>query len=259
MKISVVSGGFDPVHSGHISYLKAAAKKGDKLVVCLNSDEWLYKKKGKFFLPFNERKIILENLSFVSEVIDFKDDKKGSCINGLKKVKDMYPNNEIIFCNGGDRNRENIPEMELQDITFLFSVGGDDKLNSSSEILKDWTYEKENRLWGKFYNLFSDDFVKVKELIVSEYSGMSFQKHYHRNEIWLVSEGECIINFSTDNPDQVKEFSLKKGDQFFVPKEAWHQITNPYKKICKIIEIQFGEKTVEEDIERLHYYSAEGK
>ena len=70
---------------------------------------------------------------------------KGSCINGLTKVKNKYPDDEIIFCNGGDRTKENIPEMELKDITFKFEVGGSFKKNSSSKILKDWNnyYEKE--------------------------------------------------------------------------------------------------------------------
>ncbi len=69
MKISVVSGGFDPLHSGHISYIEDAKKIGDYLIVALNSDDWLLKKKGRFLLPFNERKIILENIKMVDEVM----------------------------------------------------------------------------------------------------------------------------------------------------------------------------------------------
>ena len=87
MNISVISGGFDPLHSGHIEYINSAKKIGEKLIVALNSDEWLIQKKGKFFLPFSERKIILESLSNVDEVIDFKDDEQGSCINGLLKIQ----------------------------------------------------------------------------------------------------------------------------------------------------------------------------
>ena len=82
MKISVISGGFDPLHSGHLSYLEAAASYGDKLFVCLNSDEWLVQKKGKYFLPFKERQLIVQGLKFVDEVIAFEDDDQGSCING---------------------------------------------------------------------------------------------------------------------------------------------------------------------------------
>ena len=136
MKISVVSGGFDPLHSGHVSYLKEAKVYGEKLIVALNSDDWLIEKKGKFFLPFSERKIILESLKFVDEVIGFEDDKHGSCINALEKIKEIYPKDEIFFCNGGDRNSSNIPEKKLSEIKFVFSVGGDKKQNASSDILK---------------------------------------------------------------------------------------------------------------------------
>ena len=102
MKISVVSGGFDPIHSGHISYINAAKKYGDYLIIALNSDEWLKQKKGKEFMPFVERKAILENIKNVDEVLSFEDDKAGSCINALEKIKAKYPDHEIVFCNGGD-------------------------------------------------------------------------------------------------------------------------------------------------------------
>lgn len=127
MKIAVVSGGFDPIHSGHIAYLEAALAEADKLVVCLNSDKWLENKKGKFFLPFKERQIILESLSSVSHVIGFEDDNLGSAINGIKKVINLFPNDQIIFCNGGDRTKINTPEMAVQGVDFKFSVGGSDK------------------------------------------------------------------------------------------------------------------------------------
>jgi cytidyltransferase-like protein len=105
MKIIVVSGGFDPLHSGHIAYFKHAVSYGDKLIVALNSDNWLVKKKGKFFMPFFERKTIIENLNYVDEVIDFKDDEIGSCICALEKVKHLYTEDEIYFANGGDKNK----------------------------------------------------------------------------------------------------------------------------------------------------------
>ena len=134
MKIVVVSGGFDPIHSGHISYFKAARELGDKLIVALNSDEWLVKKKSSCFMPFKERKLLLENLSCVDSVIDFEDDNYGSASNALKKIKKMYPSDNIIFANGGDRNQNNIPEMSIEGIDFTFGVGGTNKINSSSYI-----------------------------------------------------------------------------------------------------------------------------
>ncbi len=254
MKISVVSGGFDPIHSGHISYINSAKKYGDYLIIALNSDEWLRQKKGKEFMPFQERKSILENLKNVDEVLDFDDDKLGSCINALEKIKLKFPKDEIIFCNGGDRGKDNIPEMSVSGITFKFSVGGDDKKNSSSWILKNWIYDNEKRIWGEYFNLYEDHQVKVKELIVEPKKGMSLQKHFKRSEIWLVSHGKCLINYSKKSPDKVKEVILNKHESIHINLGDWHQITNPYNEVCKIIEIQYGEETSEEDIERHSYY-----
>tara|TARA_A100001234_G_C12561280_1_gene357505 strand:+ start:76 stop:861 length:786 start_codon:yes stop_codon:yes gene_type:complete len=252
--LTVVSGGFDPLHSGHINYLKSARKLGDRLLVLLNSDNWLIEKKSKFFLPFDERKIILDSLSSVDEVLDFEDDKLGSCVEGLKKIMNKYPDNKIIFCNGGDRDSKNIPEMILDGIEFRFGVGGNNKKNSSSDILKNWTFESENRRWGNFYELFRDRNVKVKELNVMPNQGMSFQRHFYRNEIWFVSQGACQVNFSKTTEKEKKNIKLKKDDFFHVKKKEWHQIINPYKDVCKIIEIQYGDQVKEEDIERLYYF-----
>ena len=255
MNIIIVSGGFDPIHSGHIDYFKAAKKHGDKLVVALNSDKWLVNKKGKFFMPFNERKAIIESIGCVDEVIDFEDDEIGSCIHALEKTKNLFPADQLFFANGGDRNDGNIPEMSVDGIEFLFSVGGDDKKNSSSWILKKWQYYHEERLWGSFYNLFEEEQVKVKELVVEPGKGMSFQKHFKRHEIWMVSKGSCVVNFSKDDPDNKQNIQLNKFDHYLVPLGEWHQITNPFDKTCHLIEIQYGEECVEDDIERTEYYS----
>ena len=257
MKIVVVSGGFDAIHSGHIAYLEEAKKLGDKLIVALNSDDWVIKKKGKFFMPFAEREIILKNLKPVDDVISFEDDELGSCKDALNKTKLKYPDEEILFCNGGDRNKENIPEMEVSDVTFHFEVGGEDKKNSSSWILKNFEHSSENRVWGKFYNLFIDKNLKLKELIVDPKKGMSFQRHFHRNEIWFVSKGKCLINFSKVDAENFQSIELNKEQVFHVEKEAWHQITNPFDEPCHIIEIQYGEKTDEDDIERIRFYDNE--
>ena len=130
MRISVVSGGFDPLHSGHLSYLFAAAKLGEKLIVCLNSDEWLTKKKGKFFLPFIERKKILQSLEMVDFVYSFEDDEQGSCINGLKKVIKDYPKEEII----------NILQWSLDNLDAIYSTNsakptGEKRKQKIQEIL----------------------------------------------------------------------------------------------------------------------------
>ena len=83
---------------------------------------------------------------------------------------------------------------------------------------------------------------------------MSFQRHKKRDEFWLVSAGSCKVHYSKDRPENKEEFFLEKYDYFFVKKGEWHQIINESEIPCHIIEIQYGEETEEEDIERLFYY-----
>lgn len=251
--IVVVSGGFDPLHSGHISYINEAKRLGEYLIVALNSDNWLTRKKGKYFLGFEERSIIIKNLKSVNEVIEF-DDSDGSCVDALEKIKKTHVGSRIIFCNGGDRNKSNIPEMNVKGVHFKFGVGGDFKMNSSSWILERFYQVKEDRIWGEYTNLFQDAGIKVKELVVEPKKGMSFQRHFHRNEIWFVSKGKCQVNLKNKKEDEMTTIALAKHDFYNINVNQWHQIFNPYKEPCHIIEIQFGDKTEENDIERLFYY-----
>ena len=137
--IILVSGGFDPIHSGHIKLINDANRYGD-VVVLLNSDEWLRNKKGKEFLPFSERETIMKNIKGVIDVIKFNDSDR-TCIDGLRKAKDKYHDKIIKFANGGDRNDETTPETTFckkNNITAIWSIGGNEKSNSSSWILKKW-------------------------------------------------------------------------------------------------------------------------
>ena len=138
--IILVSGGFDPIHQGHIKLIKEASKYGS-VVVLLNSDEWLRKKKGKEFHNFEERRIIMESIKGVIEVIAF-DDSDTTCIDGIKKAKSKYSNSSIKFANGGDRNQKTTPEKEYcekNNIETIWEIGGINKANSSSWLLKKWT------------------------------------------------------------------------------------------------------------------------
>ena len=137
MNIVVVSGGFDPIHSGHINLFKYSTVLGDRLIVGINSDAWLSRKKGKPFMSISERKIILQSIKWVDEVWEFNDDDD-SAILLLKLVKQTWPNDKIIFANGGDRNESNNREISVEDVKFVYGVGGSMKLNSSSKILHDW-------------------------------------------------------------------------------------------------------------------------
>lgn len=141
--IILITGGFDPIHSGHIAYIQAARKLGDILIVGVNSDGWLERKKGKAFLPWEERAKIVESIKGVHFVLGF-DDTDGSARDAIHEVRKLYPDAIIVFGNGGDRTSTNIPEMDIKDdkLTFVFGVGGEDKKNSSSWILNNWNQEK---------------------------------------------------------------------------------------------------------------------
>lgn len=255
MRIAVVSGGFDPLHSGHIQLLNDAKSQGDVLIVLLNSDEWLTRKKGRPFMPFEERRTILENMSMVNSVFSV-DDSDNTVTKGLKHVRELYGYEQsYVFCNGGDRGKDNIPEMAVEGYEFVFSVGGDNKANSSSWILKEWKYPTERRVWGEFSDLFQDDVVKVKELVIEPGQGISYQRHFKRSEIWFVSKGTLQIKHSFRHHTAYRIHTLKKDDVFTVYQGDWHQAYNTSDEPCHIIEIQFGSETSEDDIERLEYYN----
>lgn len=138
-KIVIVTGGFDPLHSGHINLFKSAAKLGSRLIVGINSNKWLLRKKGYIFQAFSERKLIISNLNMVNEVISW-DDKDDTAIGAieiiLKKYQEKY---KIVFANGGDRINNNTPELinyvNNKRIEFKFGVGGKIKINSSSDMI----------------------------------------------------------------------------------------------------------------------------
>jgi cytidyltransferase-like protein len=251
MKIVLVTGGFDPIHSGHISYLNHADHLGDHVVVGLNSDEWLTRKKGRPFMPWRERMIVLDNLHMVGEVIAF-DDSDNSAIDAIRKVKEKYPNDEIIFANGGDRTKDNIPEMIFDDVEFVFGVGGENKANSSSWILEEWKSPKTERPWGYYRIIHQHNAeVKVKELTVDPGKSLSMQRHNDRSEFWFVSEG-CASVYSIDLKSTDTDWigNYKEHEYLFISKGQWHQLANETDKPCRIIEIQYGTNCVEEDIER---------
>lgn len=249
-KIILVTGGFDPIHSGHIEYIKAARQLG-RVVVGVNSDEWLARKKGQPFMPFEERLNIINNLKDVMTAIGF-DDSDGSAKDAIKKVREMFPKNTIVFANGGDRTKENIPEMDtdIENIEFLFGVGGENKMNSSSWILQEWKAPKTERQWGYYRVLHEVPGMKVKELTVNPGKSLSMQRHLKREEYWMVSEGKAIVHSAMDNGYSLPSVVLEKHNEYKVPLNGWHQLTNPFDIPVKVVEIQYGESCVEEDILR---------
>ena len=140
--IIVLSGGFDPVHKGHLRMFRQASWLGHQVIVGLNSDEWLTRKKGKPFMKFEERKEILEGFKYVNQVIPFDDSDESAC-DLIEKVDSMHNSDyNIYFANGGDRKVDNVPEVDVckeLGIQMLWGVGGG-KIQSSSWLIG----EKEN-------------------------------------------------------------------------------------------------------------------
>jgi cytidyltransferase-like protein len=246
-RVVLVTGGFDPIHSGHIDYFRHAKRLGDILVVGVNSDSWLRRKKGREFMPSYERVQIIENLRMVDHCILFND-AEDHAIEAIRNVKTMYPNSEIIFANGGDRTAENIPEMSEPDVEFAFGIGGTIKKNSSSWILEEYKAPKTTRPWGYYRILHEVPGTKVKELTINPGQSLTMQRHYDRDEHWHVAEGACTVDFE-DSTTQ-SHIKLKRHDQFTIKAECWHKLHNPTDIPCKIVEIQYGITCVEEDIER---------
>ena len=130
-KVVCVSGGFDPVHIGHLRMIQEAAKYGH-VVVIVNSDQWLMRKKGYIFMPFQERCEILEGFTATGETT-YVDDSDNSVCEALHRIKPDY------FANGGDRKLNNTPEMSVckeLGIELLWNVGGG-KIQSSSTLVND--------------------------------------------------------------------------------------------------------------------------
>lgn len=250
MKVVIVTGGFDPLHSGHLAYFAAARKLGDVLVIGLNSDEWLTRKKGRPFMPLSERFAMVNALKGVDAVVTFNDDD-GSSKDAIAITKARYPDAEIIFANGGDRTKENIPEMEVPNVEFVFGVGGEDKKNSSSWILEDWKKPKTDRNWG-YYRVLHEvgAETKLKELTVNPKTCLSMQRHDERSEFWFVTEGTASVYTLDSSSDHDLVGTFTKHQHIWISKTQWHMLCNETDEPLKIIEIQYGENCVEEDIER---------
>lgn len=253
MKKVLVTGGFDPLHSGHLEYFKQAKMLGHKLIVGLNSDQWLTRKKGRPFMPFEERAAIIKQLKIVDQVIDFNDDDDTACHAIYKVMSSSSESDDIIFANGGDRGDTNTPEYEMYKntygITFQWGVGGTDKKNSSSWILKNWSQPTTERAWGKYTVLDKGDGWQVKQLEFDAGKALSDQRHFNRSEHWHVVEG--TIKMELEYSDGVKcTLHCVSGQSIDIPALAWHKATNVGQQAARVIEVWLGDNLTEEDIER---------
>ena len=267
--VVLITGGFDPLHSGHLEYIEAAKELGkndswfgSKVVVGVNSDEWLERKKGKAFMPVEERVRLLLAMRNVDQVITFNDDDDSS-MNAIHITRQLFPDEHIIFANGGDRTLSNIKEMSFADknLSFVFGVGGE-KTQSSSDILANWyaqgTKPKTERDWGYYRVLHEwDNLTKLKELTVNPGASLSMQRHESRSEFWFVAEGIAsvyTVAFPNDAKRDIGDILVGRFNQHestWINVGEWHQLVNRENIPLKLIEIQYGDDCIEDDIERV--------
>lgn len=133
--VVAVSGGFDPLHIGHVELFEEAKRLGDKLVVILNNDNWLRAKKHHIFMHQRERKAIIEALRVVDKVVLTKHPSHPEDMSVCQALEDIKPD---IFANGGDRTKKNIPEVAVCNkigAKMVFNIGPSGKVQSSSWLL----------------------------------------------------------------------------------------------------------------------------
>ena len=216
-KTIVISGGFDPIHPGHIAMIEAAAEYGEVHII-VNSDDWLVRKKGFFFQPWTDRKKILE--AYTPHVHSV-DDTDGTVCEALRRIKPTY------FGNGGDRTNKNTPELDVCEelgITPVFELGGG-KYSSSSAING---RQRVVTRWGSYDVLLDMPQLKVKILTIAPGKKLSLQRHEMRSEFFFMPNGEVRMNLPG----------------------VWHAPQAPEDSELVILEVQIG-VSEEHDIERI--------
>jgi D-beta-D-heptose 7-phosphate kinase/D-beta-D-heptose 1-phosphate adenosyltransferase len=216
-KTIVISGGFDPIHPGHIAMIEDAAQFGEVHIV-VNSDAWLIRKKGFFFQPFTDRKKILQAYT---EHVHAVDDADGTVCEALRRIQPTY------FGNGGDRKKDNTPELNVCEelgIEPVFDLGGGKYSSSSALNAK----QRVPTRWGWYDVILDMPMVKVKMLHVEAGKQLSLQRHNKRSEFFFMPNGEVQINLPG----------------------VWHAPSAPTENSLDILEVQIGESE-EEDIERI--------
>jgi len=217
MKRIAISGGFDPIHPGHIAMIEDAMKYGEVHVI-VNSDDWLIRKKGFFFQPFTDRKKIIEAYTPHVHAVD---DADGTVCEALRRIQPDY------FGNGGDRGKTNTPELTVCEelgIEPVFELGGGKYSSSSALNAK----QRVMTRWGWYDVILDMHRLKVKMIHIEPGKSLSLQRHGDRSEFFFMPTGEVRINLPG----------------------VWHVLQAPEDQSLEVLEVQTGFST-EEDIEKI--------
>ena len=236
----VVSGGFDPIHVGHLKMFKEASELAPKLIVIVNNDNFLIEKKGYVFMPIAERMEIIQGFDVVDIVVESMDKDLTVC----KTLKWLAKKENVkIFANGGDRNNtDSIPEADVcreNNIAMKFNVGGGKIQSSSSLVAKEII-----KPWGSYKTFEKDKDFLVKRITIAPGEALSLQSHKHRSEHWLVVSGVATVECDGEKS------CLNQLESISIPQGAKHRLSNESKEFLQVIEVQFGEHLSEIDITR---------
>lgn len=247
--VVAVSGGFDPLHVGHARMFTAAKKLGDRLVVIMNNDNWLRRKKGFVFMPEMERVELLRQLTAVDDVILTTHEENDVDTSVCTALSELRPH---IFANGGDRGPDSIPEYSLckdLDIEMAFNVGDGGKVQSSSWMIADAldAIRTTERPWGSFKNHHSMPGVHLKTLHVKPDAKLSLQRHKNRSETWVLVAGEAEATIG-EAVETLRRVALRVNEPFYVPAGTIHRLSSATGGT--LVEIAYGQFD-ENDIERL--------
>lgn len=247
-----VSGGFDPMHIGHVRMFKAAKRLADKLVVIVNNDNWLKDKKGFAFMPQKERAELIASFPYVDKVVltghkpgEYFDDK--SVCRELKKLK------PDVFANGGDRkpSGDPVPEVELcrkLGIKMVYNIGHGGKVQSSSWMINAARKPASRtvRPWGEYFGWDKGEGWNLKTIYIKPKMRLSLQYHHHREEWWLLVDGDAKA--VVEDGGTTRTVALKKGEVFRVKKKQVHRLTS--EKGGTVVEVAYGDFD-EDDIVRV--------
>ncbi len=247
--VVAVSGGFDPLHIGHVRMFQAARTLGDRLVVILNNDNWLKDKKGFVFMSARERAELIGAFSFVDAVVVTDDRPGGKNLGVGRALARLKP---AVFANGGDRkNTRDIAEAAVckkYGIKMAFNVGTGGKVQSSSWMIHAARKPASRTLrpWGEYYGWDSGKGWNLKTIYVKPGKRLSLQYHRRREEWWLLLQGDASAVVHAASGERT--VALKKGEVFRVKKKQVHRLAS--KRGGIIVEVAYGDFD-ERDIVRL--------
>lgn len=249
-KVVAVSGGFDPIHIGHVRLMQEASQLGDELVVIINNDNWLRHKKGFVFMPETERAELISHFPYVTRVVLTDHPEVITDRSVCSTLRELRPD---VFANGGDRGPDGdpVPEVLLCNelgIEMVYNVGSGGKVQSSSWMVDNSLDNKRTfqKPWGKYMNHASGTGWHMKTLHLNPGSRLSLQRHQKREELWVLVEGDATACVG-EEVETCEDVPLVPGELMRIPKGHIHRLSSVGG--ATVVEVMRGEYD-EEDIER---------